>query len=122
MNVVRALRCLTLSQSVRAANSYSSRIDASPPAGSPPCGAPVTKRTRAASAPRRAPWLSGTRPDTTPDQNAPSLRPASRLSMLSGVPITAIRRSRVPSVVGPRFFSITLTRGLFAVAATIASW
>ena len=88
MNVVRFFSRRALEQSSRAAISYSSRIEASPAAGSLPCGVAVTHvnagRSRICERPSSVEML----PSRTPAQKAASLRPASRLAMLSGVEMT----------------------------------
>jgi hypothetical protein len=90
MNTSRLRSRCAFAQSIRAVRSYSSFTDASPPAGSFPWGVPVIQPNagRTPTCERAAACEVG--PSITPRQKAASLRPASRLAMLSGVPTTMI--------------------------------
>ena len=86
-------RRMAFQQSVRAASSYRLRAIASPAAGSAPCGVEVIQAGAGRERTAARPSASETEPSRTPAQNAASLRPASRLSMLSGVLRTQNTRS-----------------------------
>ena len=102
-------RC-AFAQSVRAVRSYSSLTDASPPAGSLPCGVPVIQPK-----PGRTPTCDSASacevvPSITPLQKAASFRPASRLAMLLGRSDDDDVDIGTPSTLFPAWYILTATR------------